>query len=179
MTGLLVRLQHPQSTHGMTRLYAAIRYSAYTIGKNKRISMAALAEIEPRRYLLILKDVRNLYGQHLKFFLPVPASAQKLAHTLSRLKDGINRFHIKYDSGSAFLLAFYQLTRGLFDTLDALENRLRSCSRDFGSDTLDESDWPFELDDASTERLQTQLHPISMGVEIINEATELFVHHEF
>ena len=140
--------------------------------------MADSADIEPRRYLQLLKDVRYLYGQHLKFFLPVSASARKLAYTLSSLKDGINRFHIKSDSGNGFLLAFCQLTLGLFNTLVALKNGLRSCSRDFGSDTLDESDWPFELDDASTERLQTRLHPISMGVEIINEATELFVHHE-
>ena len=140
--------------------------------------MAASARIEPTRSLLLLKDVRYLYGQYLNFFLPVPASGKKLAHTLSSLKDGINRYEIKYNTGNGPLSVFYQLTLGLSDILTALQHGLRSCLRDYGSDTLDASDWPFELDSESMERLQTRLHPISMGVDIINEAMELSVHHE-
>ena len=140
--------------------------------------MAASAGIEPRRSLLLLKDVRYLCGQYLKFFLPVPASGKKLAHTLSSLKDGIIRYNIKHNTGNGALLVFDQLTLGLSDTLTALQNGLRSFVRDYASDTLDASDSPFELDSESMERLHTQLHPISMGVDIINEAMEMFVHHE-
>ena len=140
--------------------------------------MAASARIEPQRSLLLLKDVRCLYGQYLKFFLPVPASGKKLAHTLSSLKDGITRYVIKYNTGNGPFLVFNQLTLGLSETLIDLQNGLRSCVRDYGSDTLDASDCPFELDSESMERLQTRLHPISMGVDIINEAMEMFVHHD-
>ena len=140
--------------------------------------MAASAEIEPKRILQLLKEIRSLYGQYQEFFLPVPASGKKLAQTLSSLKDGINRYEIKYSTGNGPLFVFPQLTLGLSNTLLALQRGLRSCARDYGSDTLDASDWPFELDSESMERLQTRLHPISMGVHIINEAMEMFVHHE-
>lgn len=140
--------------------------------------MAASAENEPRRNLRLLKDVRFLYGRYLKFFLPVPASSAKFARTLSSLKNDIYRFDSKYNTGIEPLSVFCQLTLGLSDTLIALRRILISCARDYASDTLDESDWLLEFGDASMERLQTRLNPISMGVEIINEAMEMFVLHE-
>ena len=132
--------------------------------------MAASAGIEPRQSLLLLKDVRFLYGRYQIFFQPVPPSGKKLAHTLSSLNDGINRL-IKYNTGNGPFLAFRQLTLGLSDTLIALQSGLRSYARDYESDMLDAS----ELDSESMERLQTRLHPISMSVEIINEAMETCV----
>ncbi len=140
--------------------------------------MAASAQIEPRRILQLLKEVRYLYGQYQKFFLPVPSSSEKLAHTLSTLKDGVNRFHIKHDTSNAFLPVFHQLTLGLSDTLIALQRGLRSCARDYALDELDANDWPFELDAASIERLQTRLRPISIGLDIVNEAIEVFVYYQ-
>ena len=137
--------------------------------------MAASAEIEPRRCLLLLKEIRNLYGQYQSFFLPVPVSGKKLALTLSSLKDGINRFHIKYNSGDDTLSAFYQLTRGLSDTLLTLQSGLRACAHEYGTDTLDAGDPSFELDATSMEQFHLRLHPLSLGVDIINEAMDLFV----
>ena len=141
--------------------------------------MAASAENEPRRVLELLKDVRRLYGQYLKFILPVSASCDKIAHTLSNLVDRIHRFHSKHNTGEEPLSVFCQLTLGLSYTLKTLQRDLISCARDYDSDTLDASDWSVGLDDASMERLQTRLNPISMGVEIINEAMEMFVHLTF
>ena len=137
--------------------------------------MAAPAEIEPRRCLVLLKEIRNLYGQYQNFFLPVPASGKKLALTLSSLKDGINRFHIKYNSGNDSLSAFHELTLGLSDTLLTLQSGLRAYAHEYGSDMLDAGDPSFELDAASMKQLHIRLHPMSMGVDIINEAMELFV----
>lgn len=137
--------------------------------------MVASAEIEPSRSLVLLKEIRSLYGQYLKFFLPVPASGRRLALTLSSLKDGINRFHIKPNSGKDSLSAFHQLTLGLSETLLPLQSGLRACAREYGSDTLDAGDPSFELDAASMEQLHIRLHAMSMGVDIINEAMELFV----
>ena len=134
--------------------------------------MVASAEMEPRGSLLLLKDVRFLFGRYQRFFRPVPASGKKLAHTLSSLNDGINRL-IKYNASTGPLSAFCQLTLGFSDTLIALQLGLRSCARDYGSDAVDASDWPFELDSESMEHFQTRLHPISMTVVIINEATEM------
>ena len=139
--------------------------------------MAAPAEIEPRRSLLLLKDVRFLYGRYQRFFQPVPAPGKKLARTLSILNDGINRL-IKYNVGSGPASAFCLLTLGLSDSLVALQLGLRSCARDYGSDSLDASDWPFELDSESLEQFQTRLHPISMSVDIINEAMEMCAHQD-
>ena len=139
--------------------------------------MAASAETEPRRSMLLLKDVRFLYGRYQRFFRPVPASGKKLARTLSILNDGINRL-IKYNVGSGPLSAFSQLTLGLSDTLVALQLGLRSCAGEYGSDTLDASDWPFELDSESMEHFQARLHPISMSVDIINEAMEMCAHQD-
>lgn len=140
--------------------------------------MAASAENEPRRNLRLLKDVRFLYGRYLKFFHPVPASCAEFARTLSSLKNDIYRFDSKYNTGSEPLSVFCQLTLGLSDTLVALRRILISCARDYASDTLDESDWLLEFGDASMERLQARVNPISVGVEIINEAMEMFVQHE-
>lgn len=135
--------------------------------------MAASAENEPRRDLRLLKNARYLFGRYLKFFLPVSASCAKLAHTLSSLQNGIYRFNSRYNTGNEPLSVYSQLTVGLSDTLVALRRDLISCARQYESDTLDTGDWSFELDDASMERLQTRLNPITMGVEIINEAMEM------
>lgn len=140
--------------------------------------MAASAEIEPRRSLLLLSEVRYLYGKYLEFFPPVPASGKKLAQTLSSLKDGISRYNIKYNTGNGTPLVFHHLTFGLSDSLITLQRGLRSYASEYGSDTLDASDCQFELDSESMEEFQTRLHPISMGVEIINEAMEMLVHYE-
>ncbi|CAD6584977.1 MAG: hypothetical protein ASARMPREDX12_001871 [Alectoria sarmentosa] len=142
--------------------------------------MAASAENEPKRHLRLLKDVRYLYGQYLKFFLPVPTSCAKLAQTLSSLNNGIYRFDSKYSTGNEPLSVFCQLTLGLSDTLIALRRGLISCARDYESDTLDNaSDWQVDLETASMERLQTRLNPMSMGVEIINEAVEMALNGSF
>lgn len=140
--------------------------------------MAASAEIEPRRSLLLLSEVKYLYGKYLEFFPPVPASGKKLAHTLSSLKDGISRYNFKYNTGNGTPLVFHHLTLGLSDSLITLQRGLRSCASEYGSDTLDANDCQFELDSESMEGFQTRLHPISMGVEIINEAMEMLVHNE-
>lgn len=140
--------------------------------------MAASAESEPRRILELLRDVRCLYGQYLKFMLPVSPSCQKVAHTLSDLTDRIHRFHSKYNSGKEPLSVFCQLTLGLTHNLKTLRHDLISCARDYESDTLDTCDWSIGLDDASMERLQRRLNPISVSVEIINEAMEMFVQPE-
>ena len=137
--------------------------------------MAASAEIEPKRCLVLLKEIRHLYAQYQSFFLPVPASGKKLALTLSSLKDGIHRFHIKYNSGNDYLSAFHQLTFGLSDTLLTLQSGLRACAHEYGSDMLDAGDPSFELDAASMEQLHIRLQPMSVGVNIINEVMELFV----
>ena len=139
--------------------------------------MAASAENEPRRILERLRDVRRLYGQFLKFILPVSASCKKLAYTLLNLVDGIHRFQIKYNTGKEPLSVFCQLTLGLSDTLKTLQRDLISCARNYESDTLDASGWLVGLDDASIERLHRRLNPISVSVEIINEAMEMFVNH--
>ena len=139
--------------------------------------MAASAENEPRRILERLRDVRRLYGQFLKFILPVSASCEKLAHTLLNLVDGIHRFQSKYNTSKEPLSVFCQLTLGLSDTLKTLQRDLISCARDYESDTLDASSWLVGLDDASIERLHRRLNAISVSVEIVNEAMEVFVHH--
>lgn len=137
-----------------------------------------MAEIEPRGILLLLKDVRYLYGQYLKFYNPnLPTSSEKLAQTLSSLKDGIYRFDTKYNTDNEPLSVFYQLTLGLSDTLIAIQRGLRSCVHEYGLDALDASEWPIEFDAASLERLQTRLGPILVGVDIINETMEMLVHH--
>ena len=140
-----------------------------------RSLMAASAESEPRRILELLRDVRRLYGQYLKFMLPVSSSCEIIAHILSKLVDGIHRFHSKYNTGKEPLSVFCQLTLGLSHNLKTLRRDLISCARDYESDTLDTSDWLVGLDDASMERLQRRLNPISVSVEIINEAMEMFV----
>lgn len=140
--------------------------------------MDASAGIEPKRSLVLLREVSYLYRKYLDFFLPVPASGKKLAHTLSSLKDGISRYSIKYNTGNETPLVFHHLTFGLSDSLIALQRGLRSCVSEYGSDTLDASDCQFELDSESMEGFQTRLYPISMGVEIINEAMEMLVHYE-
>lgn len=140
--------------------------------------MAASVEIEPRRSLLLLRDVRYLCGKYLEFFSPVPVSGKNLAQTLSSLKDGISRYNIKYNTGNGTPLVFHHLTFGLSDSLITLQRGLRSCASEDGSDTLDASDCHFELDSESMEEFQTRLHPISMGIEIINEAMEMSVPYE-
>ena len=140
--------------------------------------MATSAEIEPKRCLLLLKEIRSLYAEYLKFFLPDPAPSEKFAQTLSSLKDGIYRFDSKYNTGKESLLAFHQLTIGLSDTLIALRDDLRSCARHYGLDALDGNDWPFDFDAASVEQLQARLDPICMGVDITNEAMEMFVYYK-
>ena len=140
--------------------------------------MAAPADTEPWRILILLKDVRYIYGQYLKFFLPVPAPSKKLAQTLLNLKDGIYRFDSRYNTGDEPLSVFCQLTLGLSDMLTAFRYELHSCARDHEVDMLDTNDWLLELDALSVDRLQLRLNPITLGVDMINETMETSVHHE-
>ena len=119
--------------------------------------------LELRRTLQLLEDVRYLYGQYLKFFLPVPAPSTKLAKVLLRLKDGINRFVNKYNTGDDPRAVLFRLTLGLCDTLAMLKTGLTSCSRCYGSDTLDGADWPMALDSAWIEHILDKLSYLDHG----------------
>ena len=137
--------------------------------------MAFSADLELRRILQLLKDVRYLYGQYLEVFLPVPPPSAKLGQVVLRLKHGINRFAIKYNTGDNPRAVFFQLTLGLGDTLTTLKSGLKSCSRWYGSDPTDGADWPLALDTAWVERILGVLSHISTAVELMNEAMERWV----
>ena len=137
--------------------------------------MAFSADLELRRTLQLLKDVRYLYGQFLTFFLPVPASSAKLAKVLLRLKDGVNRFANKYNTGEDARAVFFQLTLGLCDTLATLKSGLTSCSRWYGSDTQEGADSPLAWDTAWIEHILDVLSHISTTIELMNEAMERYV----
>ena len=134
--------------------------------------MVLSAEMELKRSLQLLKEVQHLYGQFLKFFLPITTPSAKLGKVLLRLKDGINRFVSKYNTGDEPRAVFFQLTFGLCDTLTTLKSELTSCSRRYGSDTLDGGDWPLALDTAWIEQILDALSHVSTTVEIMNEAME-------
>ena len=137
--------------------------------------MAFSADLELRRTLQLLKDVQYLYGQFLTFFLPVPAPSAKLAKVLLRLKDGVNRFVNRYNSGEDSRVVFFQLTLGLCDTLATLKSGLTSCSRWYVSDKLDGADWPVAWETAWIEHILDVLFHIATTVELINEAMERYV----
>lgn len=137
--------------------------------------MAFSADLELRRILQLLKDVTYQYGQFLTFFLPVPAPSAKLAKVLLRLKDGVNRFVYNYNTGEDSRAVFFQLTLGLSDTLATLKSGLISCSRWYGSDKLDGTDWPMALETAWIEHILDVLSHIPTTVELMNEAMERYV----
>lgn len=137
--------------------------------------MAFSADSELRRTLQLLRDVRYLYGQFLTFFLPVPAPSTKLAKVLLRLKDGVNRFVNKYNTGEDSRAVFFQLTLGLCDTLATLKSGLTACSRWHGSDKLDGAERPVAWETAWIEHILDVLSHISITVELMNEAMERYV----
>lgn len=137
--------------------------------------MAFVADLELRRTLQLLKEVRYPYGQFLKFFLPIPAPSAKLAKVLVRLQNGVDRFVIKYNTGEDSRAVFCQLTLGLCDTLATLKSGLTSCSRWYGADTLQGADWPLAWETAWIEQILDVLSHISTTVELVNEAMEQYV----
>lgn len=108
----------------------------------------------------------------LTVLLACTSSFRQFGKVLLMLKNGINRYVSKYNTGDHPRAVFFQLTLGLYDALITLKSGLASCSRWYGSETLDGADWLLALNTAWIGHILDVLSHISTSVELRNEAIE-------